>query len=1190
MRKLSAPLVIVLLAGLLMVSSFLVSGLFSSNIEGMAADATQALDKRVEESQQVLAQLSQDGDGLSEKQRYALFSTERMGLYLWSGDSLLSWNNAQIPIPPAPSTFSTPLGMIKLQQGYYLYVLQRTGNQTSLALSRIRSAYNLQNNYLKNNFMSWTGIPEDAAIGFSMRNGTPVSLGGKALFYISGDADYLPAWAANLATVLFLTAFLLLQIAALFVIRRRVSDGVATVVLVAILLLRASFSWLQWPAFFHRSLLYDLQLFGNAASLFNFFLGDLLLNGFTLLFVAAAFHFHFRTITNRAGRLKALLLLGAFCVISVSQFNHSLLSLVTNSTLDFDFLNIFNIRPATLVGVFVLACCAMGLYVATRRYILLSGESVAARIGALTALSLGVCLVQLLLGHRDFFAWWFLLFALSVLLLSRAAYSSLSIGLGLQVLLMSFITSVLFIGQIGNRQRQNLAVLSAKLAERQDPILENEFAGLPARIAADESLENLIRILPDTRKEVEQLLRQRYFSEYFNRYHVELSLFDSLCHPLLLPQDPVLLNEGFFEDRIHSESDSTGVSGLYFIRNFRNNSRYIGRIRLREKRLYVFMEPKQFEEQGSFPDLLLDQSQQKQEFRNFSYAVYRNGRSTNRYGDFNYPFFLPDSASLAQAAPDFNHYFFEDDGTTQIITDRKRSGTDHFTYNSYLFLFFSLMAYACYFIYAAVFTTRFSSPSLARRIQSIIIVLLLVVMSAVGVTSGILVSEQFETDNRKQLQEKTGIILNELNAEFRPDEIFEPGQRENVGIRLNAFAHLFDAVITLFDRNGRLYSTSQPRLYELGLAAPLANPQAFAALRRNSASAESVNERAGNLSYLSLYTPIYNSQKELLGFINLPYFARQSDLVNELSGIISALINVYIILFVLSIVAGLILSGYITQPLQLIKQQIANIRLGRQNEKIRWESNDEIGRLVQEYNQMLVKLEESATLLARSEREGAWREMAKQVAHEIKNPLTPMKLNLQYLQHLMKNNPADFREKFEQASAGIIEQIDALAGIASAFSNFAQLPAAQLSSVLLDDVVSGALSIIEPYKDIRVENGVSGSGLRIHADREQCLRVFNNLLKNAVQALDGAEHPRISITYTVAGNRVRVALSDNGPGIPKAMQARIFSPNFTTKSTGSGLGLAMVRNIMEGFGGQVGFQSEEGRGATFWLEFERTDG
>ncbi|MCC6369626.1 MAG: HAMP domain-containing histidine kinase [Bacteroidia bacterium] len=740
-------------------------------------------------------------------------------------------------------------------------------------------------------------------------------------------------------------------------------------------------------------------------------------------------------------------------------------------------------------------------------------------------------------------------------------------------------------------QSLDLEVLMEKLGERQDQILESEFAGMPEKIKSDESIMNLIELLPNTEKELEQKLKQKYFTGYFERYDIGFSLFDKSCNPLLSAKPPVLLNEGYFDDRINNYSAPVG-GGLFFVKDYPLNTQYLARIDLGSFKLFAQIEAKQFEEVGSFPDLFLDKSLQKQDkLRSFTYAVYRSRQNTNRYGDFNYPFFLQDSATLVKSSPGFVHYYFEPEPSTHIIISQAAKNSKYFfTFNSYLLLFFSFFTYCCYFIYALLFTSQFRNSSLTRRVQTIIILLLLLAMSAVGITSGNLVKQQFESENKKQLEEKTAVIISELSRQFSTPQLFDDSQKDFLNTRLREYSRLFNTPISLFKKNGALFNTSEPKLYDFGLAASFVNPHAFGELSDNLSSAICVTEQAGNLNYLSLYTPLFDGNKRITGFINLPYFAKQGDLTNELSQIISALINVYVILFVLSIVAGLILSGYITQPLRLIKQQLAKITLGKQNEKIIWQSNDEIGKLVAEYNLMLLKLEESANLLARSERESAWREMAKQVAHEIKNPLTPMKLNLQYLQHLMKSNPDDFKERFEKASAGIIEQIDALASIATEFSNFAKLPGASLQSIPLVELINSAVHVFENQRGVVIRNHIKATELFVRGDKEQCLRVFNNILKNAVQATEEKENALIEIDVEQHETTLTVLITDNGCGIDDDLKPKIFSPNFTTKSTGSGLGLAMVKNIMEGFGGSIRFESEKDKGTTFYLEFIPANG
>ncbi len=1187
MQKVGLYRVLLITGILFILGSIALNRLFGYSLPQLAEQAGHRISEKAAQSQPALSAMMQH-DPWSRPELIRLFEKQKTGLYLFRHDSLVYWNNAQIPLEAGPETFPNASGFIKLRHGYYLYVKLVQQASAGLALCLVKPSFDLQNNYLKNNFAAWTGIPGEVGIDTNRVSGNDVYLGGTRLFSLAGsELQYAPEWAANTWLGLFLSGFLLIVLAVLLRIKKGVSHLELLFTLLGIVLLRGLMLYFEWPGFLYRSVLYNVHVFGNAQSLLNPYLGDIVWNALVMAVIAIALHFHLRPAGANAIRVLKVLLLLLLAFITLHSFNEAVLSLVTNSTLNFDFLSIFTIRPPAFAGLLALAVYALALYVLINKLILFFNNTAYAGL----KLAVGVfciCLVQYLAAPEQslYEASWLMAFAAAQYLLHCLGMSRASLGLGFQILLVALITSVLLNRYIDKKQKQNLGILSLALSERHDAILENEFSGLPAKISSDEKLSVLMEFLPAGKKEVEQLLRQKYFGEYFNRYNIDLSLFDESCNPLLAPKQAILLNEGFFEDQIRYNSDSTFVPGLFFIKNYKNNSQYVGKITVKDKNLYVLMEPKQFEELGSFPDLLLDQSQQKQEeLKNFSYAVYRAAQNTSRYGNFNYPFFLPDSAALAKSGPGFIHYYFENDDAVQIISQRTKNLADKFTYNSYVFLFFSVLSYCAYFLYTAIFTNRLQNPSLTRRIQTIIIVLLLLLMSAVGITSGKLVSRQFETDNKKQLQEKTQIIINELAAQFKADDFFEEGQREIVNLKLNEYAHLFNTVISLFDKDGHLFNTSQPRLYELGLAAQRVNPGAFYNLRQNRSSAENVIETAGTLNYFSLYTPLYNAKHQLLGFVNLPYFARQSDLANELSGIISALINVYVILFVISILAGLILSGYITQPLRLIKQQIANISLGRQNEKIEWNSSDEIGRLVAEYNQMLVKLEHSAGLLAKSERESAWREMAKQVAHEIKNPLTPMKLNLQYLQHLMKNNPQDFKEKFEKASAGIIEQIDSLAAIANEFSHFAKLPATSLQPVNLVEIISSAVVMLENQKGIALSNTILEKELLVMGDKDQCLRVFNNILKNAVQALDGVLQPHIEISSWRSDGKVTVKINDNGCGIAEELKPKIFSPNFTTKSTGSGLGLAMVKNILQGFGGRIWFESGKEEGTAFYLEF-----
>jgi two-component system nitrogen regulation sensor histidine kinase NtrY len=1195
MKKKRHNLILLTAGVFLIISSVLFEHFNTFTLTRISEIATANFERKAQKCEAALGQLLEKNPAKAWQDFAGLYTSEKIGVYLFKSDSLVFWNNSQFPVSQNIKDLPNARGFVKLDHGSYIYLKNIQKEKTAIALCLVKAEYDLQNNYLKNNFSEWTGIPRDIKMDTANINETAVIYNGEKIFSLNGgETRYGNTIADTTSFIIFILGFVIILIACLSEIKNNVPAKIKTAFYVAgILLLRSLMIWLKWPAFLYRTELYDLQLFGNAQSYANGYLGDILFNAVTFVFLAGVVHFRVLHAPKRNSWLVNYLIVFGLIFVVVNQFNQTAISLITNSTLNFDFLSIFNFKFPAFIGLMALSFYSLALFVLVNKSIALLDGNKSRDFMIFLAFNAAVCLLQQVISQTDnyFESLWLLPFAIIMYSLIRVNSSKVSLNLGLQIIIMSVVTSKFFNVQIEKNQEKDLEILSIKLSERQDAILESEFAGIPEKIVNDENFNRVLSFIseiPNAEKELEQFLRQKYFSGYFDRYNINFSLFDKKnCDPLLPVNQNSPFDQGYFENQIRYNSDSTFVKGLFFVKNHRVNSQYIGEIKLKDKNLYVLMEPKQFEELGSFPDLLLDQSQQKQErLKNLSHAVYRSQQITSRYGEFNYPFFLPDSTSLSKSNPDFIHHHFEPEETTTVIISKNAKRWNYFfTFNSYLLLFFSLMTYAAYLVYSAFFTTHFTSPSLTRRIQTIIIILLLLAMSAVGITSGRLVTKQFERDNKKQLEEKTQIIINELTEQFKVEQFFESSQKELMNLKLKEYSRLFNTPISLFSKEGFLFNTSEPKLYDLGLAASVANPRAYWNLMQNRSSSESVNEKAGTLKYTSLYTPLFGTKKELIGFLNLPYFARSSDLVNELSGIISALINVYVILFVISILAGLILSGLITQPLRIIKQQLGNVTLGRQNEKIVWQSDDEIGRLVSEYNQMLVKLENSANLLAQNERESAWREMAKQVAHEIKNPLTPMKLNLQYLQHLMKNNPEDFREKFERASAGIIEQIDSLANIANEFSSFAKLPGTRLETINLAEVITASVLIFENQKDLTIKNTLQEKEILVKGDRDQCLRVFNNILKNAVQAVDEVENALIEIRYHRSGSVAIISISDNGCGINDELKTKIFTPNFTTKTTGSGLGLAMVKNIIQGFGGDIRFESEAGKGSVFYLEF-----
>lgn len=310
---------------------------------------------------------------------------------------------------------------------------------------------------------------------------------------------------------------------------------------------------------------------------------------------------------------------------------------------------------------------------------------------------------------------------------------------------------------------------------------------------------------------------------------------------------------------------------------------------------------------------------------------------------------------------------------------------------------------------------------------------------------------------------------------------------------------------------------------------------------------------------------------------------------NDVFVFLEDLVQSYILLFLMASFVAYLLSTYITRSLQEVGQRMKNVQLGGKNDVLTWESDDEIGALVEQYNRMVRELEKSATLLAQEEREIAWREMAKQVAHEIKNPLTPMKLRVQQLQRSWNDKAPEFDQKLKVYVDSMTQQIDALSHIANEFSNFAKMPKPNLQEIDIVELTKSTLEIFnnqEQY-DFHLKIGAIENPM-VTADREQIMRVLINLVTNAIQASKIDIKPCVTVSVRSWKNRIIIRVNDRGVGIGEEGKSKIFVPNFTTKSTGTGLGLAMVKSIMIQCGGRVFFWSKEGKGASFYLDFPRS--
>jgi len=295
------------------------------------------------------------------------------------------------------------------------------------------------------------------------------------------------------------------------------------------------------------------------------------------------------------------------------------------------------------------------------------------------------------------------------------------------------------------------------------------------------------------------------------------------------------------------------------------------------------------------------------------------------------------------------------------------------------------------------------------------------------------------------------------------------------------------------------------------------------------------------------------------------------------------IINLNAFIVLIAGVIALFITNRITRSFSVIGDKMKAITLGRTNEVIEWNKEDEIGELIKQYNKMVLQLEQSAGALAKSEREGAWREMARQVAHEIKNPLTPMKLSIQYLQRAIQSNQPNVKELTSSVANTLIEQIDHLSKIAADFSQFANIGNKRVETIDLHNVIGSLLDLYSTNPKVRVNWRALPQPLTMQADKTHMNRLFTNLLTNAVDACSERSSCEVTISEKITGDDVTVSIRDNGDGIPLETQAKIFTPNFTTKTSGTGLGLAMCKGIVEQAGGTIWFETQENKGTTFFV-------
>ena len=389
--------------------------------------------------------------------------------------------------------------------------------------------------------------------------------------------------------------------------------------------------------------------------------------------------------------------------------------------------------------------------------------------------------------------------------------------------------------------------------------------------------------------------------------------------------------------------------------------------------------------------------------------------------------------------------------------------------------------------------------------------------------------------------------------------------------------------INFFDLKGKLLISSKA-IFKLDKDKPKINPSTLKIIQSSLDKRYIEFSKVDGQSFRSSYSYLKDIKFKPMGILNLPYEENTEFYDNEVENFLIRFGQVYTFMLLISIALSYFLSSYITKTLKIISDKIEETQLNQRNEKIVIEDGSkEINLLINSYNNMVDKLQESASVLAQSEREQAWREMAKQVAHEIKNPLTPMRLTVQNFQRKFDVNDPNITQKLDDYTKTILQQIDTMTAVAGAFSNFATMPAQQNETLNVVRIVKMALEI---FNEDYIQFSALEDEIIAKLDRTQLIRVITNLVKNAIQAIpEEQENKQVFVTVFRQGDDVKIAVKDNGKGISVENQERVFEPKFTTKSSGMGLGLAIIKNIIENYNGTITFETEPNVGTEFLVSF-----
>ncbi|MEI6277153.1 MAG: ATP-binding protein [Prolixibacteraceae bacterium] len=1110
-----------------------------------------------------------------------------------SPDSLVFWSSSLVAFDH--NTFQVkPEGNLKrLPTGWFYLFTQQSGKYTVTGYMLIKRDFPYQNRYVQSAFHPDFRLSDQSEVVAEQLPGNiqVFCQEGKFHFGIQFRGKQNGTSEETIPALLFFLIFVVL-VSAQF--NRQINHlklksyqkfGLSAIFAITFYLL---LNYLRLPGDVYANKLFAPSHFAWGRLLPS--LGDYLLLSFSLFFLAHSFFVQFRKERHLRAvsgeNLLLYLVASGYFILSIRLF----IILLNNSDVSLEIYSNFSISFPNILATGCIALQMIGLGI-----ILIRVRCTAFSAGRFTSFfamilySLVVVIFGLMLAGIKFPVTAVIFYLVLVFLMGRTGLDMLAryklSFLLIYGLLLAFGLNLIAQREIAGRKAGIQQVMAVNLATERDPAAETFLSDFEAKVHKDSVI---LKLLNPPYRNFESYLKENYFTGFWNNYELQVTVCGTNDSVFLPDERKRFPCQNFFDQLKSSKGVVLPGSDFYFMDRLNGRISYLGELHFpdskNQKPLIAFIElnSKIIPEGKGYPQLLMDQQATKRN-RNetYSYAKYFDKKLVDRGGSYLY-----DPAISPGVHYDSEFTYYEKEGYSHCVY--KRSGENYvvvsFPIASWvekgrgfppLFLFVYLFGFAWILFSQRMKLIAVNRLELRGKIQFTLVSTLLLALFLIGLGLIQYNYSEFQRSMKENLDQKVRAISSELGLRIgktvKLDSI-----HDYLGDQLSEISDITWTDINVYNLKGKVVASSRVEIFEQGLTSERMNPQAFRAMSIQGGATFLHNENLGKMEFFSVYAPLFNHSEELVGYVNLPYFNRQDDFTKQVSGFIVAFINLYILLVLLTMVIALLISTKLTVPLLQIEQKLKGIALGKQNARIEYRGEDEIGRLVEAYNQKVAELADSADLLARSERESAWKEMARQIAHEINNPLTPMKLNIQYLQKIKDEGAPNFDDYFNQVTRMLVVQIDALSTIASAFSDFARLPSTKIEPVEMNGLVREVSLLFDAPDEYSLQVIFPDERLFVSGDRDQLRRALVNIIRNATQALQIQTEGKIVVRLEAVDRKLRITVSDNGSGIPEEDRNRLFEPNFTTKSGGMGLGLAITKSILENYKGEIHFESKPG--------------